>query len=252
MSARPSDAYHRELERHLRNLVPLLQVVVPEGVGAFYVEFLDAGEYGLAVESAAEALPEGRSSRGDLLQSGLAAVAAMMDAGVVPPSVRQVFARVNLQSSAQRELSAREAADGEQPRRVIMMSGNHENLNLHVSLSAEDSTGRRTRTFGRDFGVSGPRRGVWHRWHGPPLPEDRVDAERIALREHQVDQADIEDGINQMLGRDPKLHHPPRLSWHNLIRALNASGMPVTEQELIDAPLTVELTPEVQAELDKA
>jgi hypothetical protein len=225
---------------------------VPGAAVASYLEFLDAGEYGLAVESATEALPERRSSRGDLLQSGLGAVAAMMDAGVVAPSVRQVFARVNLQSSAQAEPSAREATDGEQPKRMIMMSGNPENLSLHVSLSAEDGTGRHTRTLGRDFGISGPRHGVWHRWHGPSLPEDRVAADRIVLREHRVDQADIEDGINQMLGRDPRLHHPPRLSWHNLIRALNSAGMPITEQDLIDAPLTVELAPEVQAELDKA
>ena len=54
-----------------------------------------------------------------------------------------------------------------------------------------------------------------------------------------------------MLGRDPKLHHPPRLSWHNLIRALNTAAMPITEQELIDAPLTVELATEVRAELGK-
>jgi hypothetical protein len=252
MSARPPDAYYSELERHLRNLVPLVRAVVPGAAVASYLEFLDAGEYGLAVESATEALPERRSSRGDLLQSGLGAVAAMMDAGVVAPSVRQVFARVNLQSSAQAEPSAREATDGEQPKRMIMMSGNPENLSLHVSLSAEDGTGRHTRTLGRDFGIGGPRHGVWHRWHGPSLPEDRVAADRIVLREHRVDQADIEDGINQMLGRDPKLHHPPRLSWHNLIRALNSAGMPITEQDLIDAPLTVELAPEVQAELDKA
>src|ERR1700723_3326959 len=108
MSARPPDAYYRELERHLRNLVPLVRAVVPEAAVASYLAFLDAGEYGLAVESATEALPERRSSRGDLLLSGLAAIAAMMDAGVVAPSVRQVFARVNLQSSAQAEISARE------------------------------------------------------------------------------------------------------------------------------------------------
>jgi hypothetical protein len=252
MSARPPDAYYRELERHLRNLVPLVRSVVPGAAVASYLGCLDAGEYGLAVETATEAVPERRSSRGDLLQAGLGAVAAMMQARVVAPSVLRVFARVNLQSSAQAELPAREATAGDQPKRVIMMSGNPENLSLHVSLSAQDSTGRHTRTLGRDFGIGGPRHGVWHRWHGPPLPEDRVAAERIVLREHRADQADIEDGINQMLGRDPKLHHPPRLSWHNLIRALNAAGMPVTEQELIAAPLTVELTPEVLAELGKA
>jgi hypothetical protein len=122
-------------------------------------------------------------------------------------------------------------------------------LNLHVSLSAEDSCGRRIRTAGRDFGMSCARVGVWHRRHGPPLPDDPKEARRIALEEHRVDLADIEDGINQMLGRDPRLHRPPRLSWENLIRALTDARVPVSEENLI-APLTIELAPEVQAELD--
>jgi hypothetical protein len=71
------------------------------------------------------------------------------------------------------------------------------------------------------------------------------------LREHRVGLPDIEDGINQMLGRDPTLHHPPRLSWGNLISALQDAGVAVTERDLIDAPLTIELTPELQTELDR-
>jgi len=168
--------------------------------------------------------------------------------GGVNPTVVRVFARVNLQSSARAELAA--TSDGAD-RRMIMLSGNSENLSLHVSLSAEDSTGRTIQTAGRDFGMSGGRRGVWHRWHGPPLPADREEAQRIALREHRVGLPDIEDGINQMLGRDPSLHHPPRLAWDNIIRALREEGVSVTERELIDAPLTINLTPEVQAELDR-
>ena len=49
MSARPPDAYYRELERHLRNLVPLVRAVVPGAAVASYLEFLDAGEYGLSL-----------------------------------------------------------------------------------------------------------------------------------------------------------------------------------------------------------
>ena len=44
-------------------------------------------------------------------------------------------------------------------------------------------------------------------------------------------------------------HRPPRLSWENLIRALTDARVPVSEENLI-APLTIELAPEVQAELD--
>ena len=72
------------------------------------------------------------------------------------------------------------------------------------------------------------------------------------LEEHHVDRHDIEDGINQMLGRDPDLHHPPRLSWDGLITALAQAGVRVTERDLIGTPFTVELTPEVQAELKQA
>jgi hypothetical protein len=82
------------------------------------------------------------------------------------------------------------------------------------------------------------------------LPDDPREARRIALEEHRVDLADIEDGINQMLGRDPVLHRPPRLSGENLIRALGDADVPVAEESLIAAPLTIELAPEVRGELD--
>ncbi len=101
--------------------------------------------------------------------------------------------------------------------RVNIASGNPDSLSLHVNLSAEVSDGRRIKTVDPDFGIGGPRRGIWHRWHGPPLPEKPELADGVMLFEHRVDIHDIEDGINQMLGRDPALHHPPRLSWYSLI-----------------------------------
>jgi hypothetical protein len=167
--------------------------------------------------------------------------------------VTRVHATVKLQSSASAERAATRKDDLGEPRRPVQISsGNAENLSLRISLSAQDSTGRRINTSGRDFGISGPRRGIWHRWHGPPLPDEPELADRIMLFEHRVDIHDIEDGINQMLGRDPTLHRPLRLAWQNLIEALEQAGVRVTEPELIDAPLTLELTPEVQAELERA
>ncbi len=62
----------------------------------------------------------------------------------------------------------------------------------------------------------------------------------------------LQDGINQMLGRDPDLHHPPRLSWHKLISALSDAGIRITEQDLTAVPLAVELSPEAKAELDRS
>ncbi len=128
--------------------------------------------------------------------------------------------------------------------------GSREDLSLHVSLSAELCDGRRIAARTGHFGMSGPRRGIWHRWHGPPLPADPEEANRLMLREHHVDRHDIEDGINQMLGRDPDLHHPPRLAWDGSIAALAEAGVHVTERDLIETPFTVELTSGVQAELD--
>jgi hypothetical protein len=64
--------------------------------------------------------------------------------------------------------------------------------------------------------------------------------------------SELYDAINQMLGRDPEQHRPPRLSWGQLIEALANVGVSVTEQELIDAPLTIELSPEVKAQLADA
>jgi hypothetical protein len=165
--------------------------------------------------------------------------------------VKRVVATVELESSMWTELARTRETDGGGPRPRVQVSGNPEDLSLHVSLGAEDAAGQRVDTPGRDFGLRGPRRGVWHRWHGPALPEDRAEAERLALFEHRVDIHDIEDGINQMLGRDPELHRPPRLAWRNLIRALEQAGIQVTEDELIVAPLTIELAPEVRAELDR-
>lgn len=165
-------------------------------------------------------------------------------------SVRRVFARVDVESTAVAELERRAAGQPVQ-RRVLVTSGTPENLSVYVSLSSEASDGRRIASEGLDFAMSGPRRGIWHRWHGPTLPDDQEEADRLFHFEHQVDLHDVEDGINQMLGRDSMLHHPPRLSWGKLIEALDEAGASVRESDLIEAPLTIELGPDLQAELER-
>jgi hypothetical protein len=100
--------------------------------------------------------------------------------------------------------------------------------------------------------MSGPRRGIWHHCHGLPPPEDPEEADRVVLFEHRVDIRDIEDGISQVLGRDPTLHRPPRLSWGNYSGHSDEAGVSATERDLIEAPLSVEVTPEVQADLDRS
>ena len=165
----------------------------------------------------------------------------------------RVQATVKLQSSFRAELAAKRNDVPGEPRTLVRITSDDPGrLSVDISLSAQDSTGRWIHTSGRDFGTGGPRGGIWHRWHGPPLPDDYEQAARMMMFEHRVDVHDIEDGINQMLGRDPSLHRPPRLAWQNLIQALEQAGVRVTERELIDAPLTIELTPEVQVELERA
>ena len=105
--------------------------------------------------------------------------------GAMSPSVARVFARVNLQTSAHAELAAIRPRDESASERVII-SGGPDYLGLHVSLSAEDSTGRHIHTLGRDFGMGGPRRVVRHSWSGPPLPSDPDEEQRIVLGEHRV------------------------------------------------------------------
>jgi hypothetical protein len=76
-----------------------------------------------------------------------------------------------------------------------------QSLSLHVSLSAEDHEGRRIASAHSDFGMSGWRRGIWHRWHGPRLPDNPEEAERLVAFAHHVDLHDIEDGTPDKLLR---------------------------------------------------
>jgi hypothetical protein len=98
-----------------------------------------------------------------------------------------------------------------------------ETLHVIVRLTAQIQDGAPV-TSDRDFGISMP--------HGGG--------------------SELGDAINQMLGRDPEQHRPPRLSWSQLIDAFAIVGVSVTEQELIDVPLTIELSAEVEARLADA
>ncbi len=60
---------------------------------------------------------------------------------------------------------------------------------------------------------------------------------------------DIEDAINQMLGRDVEQEPPPDLSWGPLIVALREQGINVTEEQLLAVPFRFEFTEELLAEI---
>jgi len=111
-------------------------------------------------------------------------------------------------------------------------------------LFAESPTGRRISVTPATLGAGGQRRGVsafWKRYSGPPLPED-PDAQRRVLDGYHVQRHDVEDAINQLLGRDPEQHLPPRLSWDPLIDLLCEHGVTVTEDELIAMPFEFEFS----------
>jgi hypothetical protein len=176
----------------------------------------------------------------------LAIVARDPGSGERPLTVSAVRARVVLSSTALREMEA--AGSGG----VFNGAGEHDadRVSLTVYLSATLSDGRTVGGAVPDLGLGGPRRGIWHRWHGPSLPGDEEQVSH-GLRAHRVDVHDIEDGINQMLGRDPSLHRPPRLSWGGLIDALAAGGVTATESELVEVPMTVRLMPDVLSDLSR-
>ena len=92
---------------------------------------------------------------------------------------------------------------------------------------------------------------IWKRYIGPPpLPQDPAEQEQV-LREYRLHPRDIADAVNQMLGRDPEQHRPPRLSWDTLIQMLCDHGLDLTEEQLIGLPFRCELAPDVEAELSE-
>lgn len=162
-------------------------------------------------------------------------------------SVAAVTAHVELGSGRQIAL----APDVRSEVREIPVS-DRDRFQFDVHLSAVTESGERVSGPHADFGIGGPRRGVgaiWHRYRGPRLSKDPAEEAELLNQAYRVGLCDIEDAINQMLGRDPEQHRPPRLSWHQLIDALASAGVAVTEQDLIDARLTVELSRAVKADL---
>jgi hypothetical protein len=95
-----------------------------------------------------------------------------------------------------------------------------ESFHLNVRLSALTDSSERVSSTQDDFGIGGPRHGVgaiWYRYRGPKLSEDPEEETELLDQSYRVGLSDIEDAINQMLGRDPEQHRPPRLSWGKLI-----------------------------------
>lgn len=74
-----SEAYYRELGERLRALLPAATRLLPSETVRWFGEFLDHGEYGLAVEIAAEGLPTAASPEVRELAGALLAEARVME-----------------------------------------------------------------------------------------------------------------------------------------------------------------------------
>ncbi len=168
----------------------------------------------------------------------------------------RVLAHVRLKSDAERQAKVerfRGSEWGERPEELARIEANildSSRYTMEVTLSAELADGRRV--TGGGFVFSGPRRGrgaIWWRYRGPRLSDDEREHQRLLDETYRVGRADVEDAIDQMLGREPRQHRPPRLAWEGLQRALTEVRVDASEEELIAAPLIVELSPEAEAEV---
>jgi hypothetical protein len=122
-----------------------------------------------------------------------------------------------------------------------------------ATLFAVSADGSRITATHASMGSAGPSRGIaaiTKRYAGPPLPED-PEARRRVFDAYRVQRHDVEDAINQLLGRDPEMHRPPRLSWGRLIEVLAEHGTVVSEDELIAMPFVFEFSAEALAALEE-
>ena len=113
--------------------------------------------------------------------------------------------------------------------------------------------GRRITVTPAHMGAAGPSYGIGaitKRYAGPPLPEEPEARQRV-LDAYRVQRHDVEDAMNGMLGLDPEMHRPPRLSWGFLIDLLPEHSKIVSEQELISMSFVFEFSREALAALEE-
>ena len=136
--------------------------------------------------------------------------------------------------------------------RVQVIDGDRDLLAVLARLYAQLESSERLIACRYAMGIGLHRSGpsaIWKQCVGPPpLPSDPVEQERF-LAQYRVRRRDVQDAVDQMLGRDPEQHRPPRLSWETLIDRLVEAGIDVTEDQLIGLPFRCEFSARLQAEL---
>jgi hypothetical protein len=74
---RRSDSYYDEFDKRLLALAPLARSVLPPDTMKWYLEYVQAGEYGLAVEVAAEVISDNSEGGRDLAKELMLAAEKM-------------------------------------------------------------------------------------------------------------------------------------------------------------------------------
>jgi hypothetical protein len=164
--------------------------------------------------------------------------------------VERVGSEVALQRE-RGELARAASADQRVPRALSRSRDGPDQLAIAARLFAETTAGVRLNVPYLTMSAGLWRRGpsaITKRYVGPPLPDDPDAADRV-IENYRVQRHDVEDAINQLLGRDPEQHRPPRLAWDPLIALLAANGIALTEQQLIAMPFVFEFTDQLLGEL---
>jgi hypothetical protein len=139
-----------------------------------------------------------------------------------------IVATVELQSDAEKQemvaaFRRSPSVDPVAPERVAADISDPSKYTMYARLAANLSDGRQASTGVRDFSWGGPQHGlaaIHHRYRRPRASDDPDEESRLLQQNYHVGLSDVEDAINQMLGRDPEQHRRPRLSWKNLLAAL--------------------------------
>jgi hypothetical protein len=58
-----------------------------------------------------------------------------------------------------------------------------------------------------------------------------------------ISRSEVNEQLDRLLGRDPRMRRPPRLAWGPIISALESIGVNSSEEELIATPLEIHFEP---------
>jgi hypothetical protein len=85
-----SDEYYAERESRLRALLPLAREALAEEPHRWFEEYVDYGEYGLAVEVATDAIPDDAQASAVQLATALLTEADVMGLDAAATRLRQI------------------------------------------------------------------------------------------------------------------------------------------------------------------